>query len=160
MEKKQYKIVVTGPYNAGKSTLVRALCRDSISIDTEGTTVVMDFGRRKYQEMDVSLFGTPGQSRFNFMIEIIAKDADGVILVIDSSFPESWPYAITILKEVVKVGKTPCVVAANKQDLEDAHNPEEVKERMGVNYPVIGTVALTGENVEKALNTLMKLLET
>jgi GTPase SAR1 family protein len=36
------KIVVTGPYNAGKSTFVRSLCGDAVSIDSQGTTVVMD----------------------------------------------------------------------------------------------------------------------
>lgn len=159
MEKKQRKIVVTGPYNAGKSTFIRALCKDSVSIDAKGTTVVMDYGQRRYQEMDVALFGTPGQSRFNFMIEIVSKDADGFILVVDSSLPESWSYAISILNEVVKIGKKPCVVAANKQDLKEALPPEEVKKSMGVEYPVVGTVALTGENVERALNMLMEILE-
>jgi hypothetical protein len=159
MDQSQYKIVVTGPYAAGKSTFVRALCGDAVSIDTRGTTVVMDYGQRRYQEIDVALFGTPGQSRFNFMIEILSKDADGYILVVDSSLPESWPYAISILNEVVKIGNKPCVVAANKQDLKDSWSPEKVKEKMSVTYPVIGTIAITGENVEKVLSTLMEKVE-
>jgi hypothetical protein len=159
MKGRPRKLVVTGPYAAGKSTFVRALCGDSVSIDAQGTTVVMDYGQRKYQELDVALFGTPGQSRFGFMIEIISKDADGFILLVDSSLPESWPYAVSILNEVVKIGGKPCVVAANKQDLENAYPPEEVRERMNVNYPVIGTIAITGRNVEKVLNTLMGELE-
>jgi hypothetical protein len=93
------------------------------------------------------------------MIEIVSKDADGFILIVDSSLPESWPYAVSILNEVVKIGDKPCVVAANKQDLEDAYPPEEVKKRMGVDYPVIGTIAIRGWNVEKVLNTLMEGLE-
>ncbi|MDY6985596.1 MAG: GTPase [Candidatus Thermoplasmatota archaeon] len=63
MDQWQYKIVVTGPYGAGKSALVRALCGDAVSIDSFGTTVVMDYGQRRYLEMDVAIFGTPGQSR-------------------------------------------------------------------------------------------------
>ena len=159
MEDTGYKIVVTGPYAAGKSTLVRSLCKDSISIDAQGTTVVMDYGRRKYQEMDISLFGTPGQSRFNFMIENISEDADGIILVIDASFPETWPYALTIIREIIKAEKVPCVIAANKQDLKNAHSQEEVYERLGKVYPVVGTIAITGESVEKALNTVIEMIE-
>ena len=157
--RKGRKIVVTGPYAAGKSTFVRALCKDSVSIDSDGTTVVMDYGQRRYQEVDVALFGTPGQSRFNYMIEAIAKGGDGFILIIDSSFPESWPYATAILNEVAKVGKRPCVIAANKQDLPNAWSPEEVKEKRGVKYPVNGTIAITGENVETALEMLIESIE-
>jgi len=159
MKDRSRKLVVTGPYNAGKSTFVRALCGDSVSIDAQGTTVVMDYGQRKYQELDVALFGTPGQSRFNFMIEIVSKDADGFILIVDSSLPESWPYAVSILDEVVKIGDKPCVVAANKQDLDNAYPPEEVRDRMGVKYPVVGTIAIKGWNVEKVLDALMEGLE-
>ena len=159
MAKKAYKIVVTGPYAAGKSTLVRSLCKDSLSIDSQGTTVVMDYGMRRYQEMDIALFGTPGQQRFNFMIEIISKDADGIILVIDSAYPETWPYAMIILKEVIKAGNIPCVVCANKQDLPNAQPSQVVMGTLGTENPVIETVALTGKNVEVALETLMKIIE-
>ena len=159
MAKKAYKLVVTGPYWAGKSTLVRSLCKDSFSIDAQGTTIVMDYGKRTYQEMDIALFGTPGQSRFNKMIEMLGRDADGILLVIDSAYPETWPYAITMIKEVMKAENTPCVVCANKQDLPKAWSPDIVKKNLGVLNPVIGTVALTGKNVETALESLMKLIE-
>ena len=156
MENRGYKIVVTVPYAAGKSTLVRALCKDSISIDAQGTTVVMDYGRHKYQEMDISLFGTPGQSRFNFMIKNISENADGIIWVIDASFPETWPYALTIIREIIKAEKASCVIAPNKQDLKNARSQEVVYEKMDEMYPVVGTTAITGENVEKALNVPME----
>jgi len=55
MDQPQYKIVITGPYAAGKSTFVRALCGDAVSIDSFGTTVVMDYGQRKYNDADVSI---------------------------------------------------------------------------------------------------------
>jgi hypothetical protein len=160
MAEKPLKIVVTGPYWAGKSTLVRSLCKDSFSIDADGTTIVMDYGKRRYQEMDIALFGTPGQSRFRKMIEIVGKDADGILLVIDSAYPETWPYSVTMIKEIIKAENVPCVLCANKQDLPKAWSPEVVKKNMGVLNPVIGTVALTGKNVELALGTLMKIMET
>ena len=109
--------------------------------------------------MDVALFGTPGQHRFKFMIEMISKDADGILLIIDSAYPETWPYAMTILKEVIKAGNTPCVVCANKQDLPNAQPSAVVMGTLGTENPVIETVALTGKNVEIALETLMKIVE-
>jgi hypothetical protein len=159
MNRSQYKIVVTGPYAAGKSTFVRALCGDAVSIDSFGTTVVMDYGLRRYQEIDVSVFGTPGQSRFNHMIKIISKDADGIILVIDSAFPETWHYALNMINRVINVGSTPYIIAANKQDLANARSPEDIKKELNVNVPIIGTIAITGENVEKVLSMLMKEVE-
>ena len=158
MVKEAYKIVTTGPYWAGKSTLVRSLCKDSFSIDVDGTTIVMDYGERRYHEVDVALFGTPGQAKFNKMIEIVARDADGILLVIDSAYPKTWPYAITMVKKVIKIENTPCVVCANKQDLAEALSPEVIKENFNALNLVIGTVALTGENVEVALDALMKMV--
>lgn len=93
------------------------------------------------------------------MIRVVSKDADGFMLVIDSAFPETWDYAPTILNKVVAAGDKPCVVAANKRDIPDACAPERVKEKMDIKHPVIGTIAITGENVEKALSLLMEKMK-
>ena len=73
------KIVVTGPFSAGKTTLIRTISEITV-LSTEKditdhtksrkaeTTVAMDFGRITIdRDLVLYLFGTPGQDRFDFM---------------------------------------------------------------------------------------------
>lgn len=143
------KILVTGPYNAGKSTLVKQLSEKAVSIDRLGTTVALDHGYVEKKGMVCNLFGTPGQERFDWILQVLSRDVWGVILLVDSTQPETFPRALEML-EKIKKEHIPFVVFANKQDLEEALSPEEIKERLGVPI-VIGGSALKGENTEKAL---------
>ncbi|HEX2021150.1 MAG TPA: GTPase, partial [Candidatus Thermoplasmatota archaeon] len=59
------KIVVTGPYNAGKSSFVHSVSDQAVSVDQLGTTVALDHGRVTLDGLAADLFGTPGQSRFD-----------------------------------------------------------------------------------------------
>ncbi len=77
------KMVVTGPFSAGKTQFIRSISEidvvateRKISSDPERikeeTTVAMDFGRITVdEELVLYLFGTPGQKRFDFMWEIL-----------------------------------------------------------------------------------------
>jgi hypothetical protein len=79
------KMVVTGPFNAGKTEFIRSVSEiDVVSterkISTEAdrvketTTVAMDFGRITVDDdLVLYLFGTPGQRRFDFMWEILSE---------------------------------------------------------------------------------------
>nr|MBA2601828.1 ATP/GTP-binding protein [Actinomycetota bacterium] len=70
------KVVVTGPFSAGKTTLIKTISEVAI-VGTERdvtdetksvkarTTVAMDFGRITFAEdLTLFIFGTPGQRRF------------------------------------------------------------------------------------------------
>jgi len=79
------KIVVTGPFSAGKTTLIRTIsettvlsAEQDITDDTRSrkaaTTVAMDVGRITLdRDLVLYLFGTPGQERFDFMWEILGS---------------------------------------------------------------------------------------
>ena len=86
------KIVVTGPFNAGKTQFIQSVSEiDVVSTErkistTERrvkamTTVAMDFGRITVDD-DLVLFpfGTPGQKRFDFMWEILSEGMLGFIV--------------------------------------------------------------------------------
>ncbi len=148
------KILITGPYNAGKSTMVKALSETAVSIDRLGTTIALDHGYVEKKGFACNIFGTPGQGRFDWIMEVLSKDVWGVILIVDSTKPESFPRALEML-EKVKKENIPFIVFANKQDLEGALSPEEIKKMLGVPI-VVGGSAKTGENVEKALTTLFE----
>ncbi len=87
----RYKIVVFGAFGAGKTTLIRTLDPGSkhVEADCAGgtTTVALDFGKFESSGRQVYLFGTPGQERFEFAREIVARGMDGALLLIDASTP-------------------------------------------------------------------------
>src|SRR5439155_3536851 len=77
------RILVTGPFNAGKSTVVRALSAKSDSIERMGTTVAFDYGNVNITGIEAEIFGTPGQERFELIFKIFAREVGGLVLVID-----------------------------------------------------------------------------
>ena len=92
-----FKLLVTGPFAAGKTTLIQSVSQTPV-VDTDvvttgdesavksRTTVAMDFGTYVVEGGDVRLlmFGTPGQPRFWFMTDILKGQVDAVIYVVDA----------------------------------------------------------------------------
>ncbi len=153
------KILVTGPYNAGKSTFVHAVSSKAISVDRLGTTVALDYGHVEYKGFSIDIFGTPGQERFDPILKVLGGEALGVILVVDSTKPETFTRAKELLEKTTKFG-LPYVIAANKQDLPNALSPEEIRKRLNLpkDIPIIPTVANKGIGVYEVLDALIDLL--
>jgi len=153
------KILVTGPYNAGKSTFVHAISNKAISVDRLGTTVALDHGKVEYKGFTIDVFGTPGQERFDPILRVLGSEALGVILVVDSTKPETFPRAKQLLEKTTQFG-LPYVIAANKQDLPNALKPEEIRKLMHLpeDVPIIPTVATKRIGVYDVLEALIKLL--
>ena len=95
-----YKLVFAGPVGAGKTTAVQSLSdievvsTDSVASDEtrrikRTTTVAIDYGVMKLDNGDqVHIYGTPGQKRFDFMWEIVAENALGLILLLKGDAPD------------------------------------------------------------------------
>lgn len=152
------RILVTGPFNAGKSTVVQALSEKAVSIDRMGTTVAFDYGNVNVTGIEAEIFGTPGQERFEFIFRIFAREVSGVLLVVDSTRPEDFARARQMLDLVGP--RIPYVVLANKSDLPGAMRPDEISQRMEVSddVPVIPTVATDGKGVRDALLILAEMI--
>jgi small GTP-binding protein len=155
------KIVVTGSHSTGKSEIIHSLTNGAcINIERKGTTIAMDHGLTSVDELNVFLFGTPGLLRFRTMRKILSSGADGIIFVVDSVDPEADARAKLFFREIAFfLPGVPCVVAANKQDLEEARRVDELRESMKflAGLPVIPCSAKTGKNVENTLRTLLYL---
>ena len=97
------KILIAGGFGAGKTTMVgsvseiRPLQTEEVltgadgADDTEGveskrtTTVTMDFGRITITEdLQLYLFGTPGQDRFWFLWDELSQGALGAVVLADT----------------------------------------------------------------------------
>ncbi len=153
------KILVTGPYNAGKSTFVHAISCRAVSVDRLGTTVALDHGHVEYKRFSIDVFGTPGQERFDPILRILGGEALGVILIIDSTKPEDFPRAKQMLEATTKFG-LPYVVAANKRDLPNALGVDEIRKRLTVpkEVPIVPCSAVKKEGVFDVLDALLNLL--
>jgi small GTP-binding protein len=134
------KMVVTGPFNAGKTQFIQSISEiDVVSTERKvsnptersvktTTTIAMDFGRITVDDdLVLYLFGTPGQKRFDFMWEILSEGMLGFVVVVDSARPETFREARSILETFRAYAPTPYVVAANKQDLQDAWELEDMR---------------------------------
>ena len=124
-----FKILVTGPFAAGKTSLITAVSQtDVVSTDvvTSGeesdvkshTTVAMDFGTYQLDDEGVNLlfFGTPGQARFRFMTDILKGDVDIVAFVIDAEARHTHAAAGVELRSLLSDLRVPAVIAVNRCD--------------------------------------------
>ncbi len=153
------KIVITGAYEAGKTTFLHAIADEAISVDRMGTTVALDYGTLDYRGFYIEFFGTPGQPQFDTMIETIAQEAIGLILMVDSSAPETFPRA-KILFEKCGGFDIPSVIVANKQDLEEALEPSIVQDKLAlpVKIPIVGCSAKTKSNLTLVIDILLDVI--
>ncbi len=163
------KMVVTGPFSSGKTEFIQTVSEiDVVSTERkisseaerikESTTVAMDFGRITVDDsLVLYLFGTPGQKRFDFMWEILSEGMLGFIVMVDSTRPETFREARSILETFRAYAPTPYVVAANKQDQSDAWDIDDMRIalRLDPNVKFLPCIALDRESVK---NVLLELL--
>lgn len=75
------KVIVVGPGEAGKSTLISRLVAGAVNLAVSGRTVAMDHGMLRRLDARISLVGVPGQSRFAAVRDALAVGAVGAIWV-------------------------------------------------------------------------------
>ncbi|MEA1869398.1 MAG: ATPase domain-containing protein [Euryarchaeota archaeon] len=158
------KLLVTGPYNAGKTTFTHALAPDTVSVERQTfelfpTTVGLDIGHIDYKGFSADVFGTPGQERFDLLLEPLGREAIGTFIVIDSTKPETFVRA----KDMIRMCRTeaiPKVIIANKQDLPNALSPDEIKKKMALweGVPIVPVSATDGKGLSEAMDTLFSLI--
>ncbi len=165
------KMVVTGAVASGKTEFIKTISEidvisterkatDETSLIKRETTVAMDFGRIVIAEdLVLHLFGTPGQKRFDFMWQILSQGMLGLIVLVDSTRPDTFRETIRIIEFFTASRKIPFVVACNKQDVADAWTPQDIlySLRLAENVRIIPCVALDRAQVR---NVLLELLYT
>ncbi len=166
------KMVVTGPFNSGKTSFIGSVSEipvvrterkitDNTRATKEQTTVAMDFGRITIdKDLALYLFGTPGQKRFDFMWEILSEGMLGFVVLVDSARPETFREARRILDTFRTYSNTPFVIAANKQDDEDAWPAEDLKIALGLDQSVrvLPCIATQKDSVKNILLELLYII--
>ncbi len=128
-----FKLLVTGPFAAGKTSLIQAVSQTPVvgtDVETTGaesdlksrTTVAMDFGSFSLHDeagdSDIRLlmFGTPGQARFQFMTDIMKGEVDAVVFVVDADAVDTHADAGASMRALLADIRVPVVVAVNRCD--------------------------------------------
>ncbi|MGH2522027.1 MAG: GTP-binding protein [Anaerolineales bacterium] len=163
------KMVVTGPFSSGKTQFIQSVSEiDVVSTERkisseaekikESTTVAMDFGRITVDaDLVLYLFGTPGQKRFDFMWEILSEGMLGFVVMVDSTRPETFREAKSILETFRAYAPTPYVVAANKQDREEAWALDDLRIALRLD-PHVKLLPCVATDREKVKDVLLELL--
>ena len=163
------KVVVTGPFAAGKTTLIRTISEITVLSTERGvtdstrkrkaeTTVAMDFGRITIdRDLVLYLFGTPGQDRFDFMWEILGEGMLGYVVLVDAEREDSIAEAAGILDSFRRMARVPYVVALNRASADDHALVETVRNRLDIPGD-IAILACDATDKESVKNVLLALL--
>jgi uncharacterized protein len=168
------KVVIAGGFGAGKTTFVgaaseiavlrteAAMTDLSVGIDDLSavigkttTTVALDFGRRTIDEqMVLYMFGTPGQDRFWFMWDDIARGSAGAVVIVDTRRIADGFGAIDFFED----RQVPFVVAVNQFDGAPRHHPASVRDALALpaEVPLVICDAREGRSVVSVLATLVE----
>jgi small GTP-binding protein len=163
------KVVVTGPFNAGKTTFIKSVSEITVLsterqiTDTSGeghgeTTVAMDFGRITISDdVVLYLFGTPGQHRFSFMWETLSEGMLGFVVLVDALSNDSVKEAITMIEFFTGMSDVPFVVAANKVGPDDAQALSSLRTSLGLaeDVPLLPVDARDRDSVKGILLGLL-----
>jgi uncharacterized protein len=163
------KVVVTGPFNAGKTTFIKSVSeitvlsteREVSDVSGEGsgeTTVAMDFGRITVSDdVVLYLFGTPGQARFSFMWETLSEGMLGFVLLVDALDRSMVADAKEMIEFFTERSDVPFVVAANKVDTDDHDALERLREDLALDRSV-QLLPIDARDKSSVKSTLLKLL--
>jgi hypothetical protein len=167
-----YKVVITGPFNVGKTEFVRTISdipivttekriSDELASTKEETTVAMDYGQVRVNDDLFHLYGTPGQPRFDFMWNILAKEMDAFVLLVDSCDQASFMHAKQLLRIFQRKANVPYLIAANKQDQASAMSIAEIRKRLGIDRDarVIPCSAIDKISLQHVMMELQTILQ-
>jgi signal recognition particle receptor subunit beta len=175
MTAQNYKLIFTGTMGAGKTTAIAAISEippirtdvdtsESQHVSKTTTTAAFDYGEVSLPQGDVlRLYGTPGQTRFSFMWNILSEGALGVIVLVDNSRPDpvqDMRDYVDAFRDVV--GRSRAVIGIGRMDSHPAPDIDAYYEaimELGLDAPILSIDVRRREDVLMMLDVLFHQVE-
>lgn len=165
VSKKKSNIICIGLDNSGKSTIINKLKNSKEQAHDIVPTVGFSVENFSVSSINFTVFDMSGQGKYRNLWEAHYNDAEGVILVIDSSDKLRIVVARAELEtflqnSLVKNRGIPIVVYSNKMDIKDSLSPSQVSLKLELDqirnkpWQIFGSNALTGEGLTEGVNWL------
>jgi hypothetical protein len=169
--RERLKILIVGSVDSGKTTAIATLTEghalsteavpsDHTQLRKKSTTVAMDFGCIALNEdTQLHIYGAPGQRRFDFMSEILMRNALGLIILVSNETSHSLTelnYYLNTHREFLHHHQA--VIGVTHNDVNPSPSLNEyasfVKAR-GESWPVLKVDARKRDDMMKLVHVLL-----
>ena len=163
---KKYNILMLGLDAAGKTTILNIIRKEKTLKKTNHYNGRFFYSEESLDYNDMNLISWDiGSANFPKYIYKLYQNTDGIIFVLDSHDRDRDEDAYDELKLILEeIKDCPILIMANKQDLNSALTPFEVKEKLEMEklkdriWLVQGTSAITGQGIEKSFDWMISIL--
>lgn len=159
------KVCIVGDFAVGKTSLVARYVQNVFS-EKYLTTVGVKIDTRQIsladgRDLKLVLWDIAGGERFSAVEYAYLRGAAGYLLVVDGTRARTLKTASVLREEIAaRYGELPAVMMLNKSDLKNEWELEDESiAALQINQAdIFRTSALTGSNVENAINRLATLV--
>ncbi len=174
----RFKLVYYGPKDSGKTANLEYLSKlnsnneEIVPLGNESDDagcfehLPLYLGRIRGVDTTLKMYTVPGQEQYNKTRQMVLKDADGIVFVIDSG-AEQLDSNIASLKNLqenlsrhnISLFDLPVVIQYNKRDLQDALPIDTLQESLNpYSWPMVESSVPEGKNIKKTLTLITQLI--
>ena len=164
-KEKEVRILILGLDNAGKTTILRKFCGESI--DTIAPTLGFNIKTLEHKGYQLNIWDVGGQKTIRAYWRNYFERTDGLIWVVDSADRARLEVCKEELNNLLaqeKLAGASLLIFANKQDVNGALNADEIAEALGLkdsasfenrHWSIIGCSAVAGDGLVEGIDWMV-----
>lgn len=165
-KEKEVRILILGLDNAGKTTILRKFCGESI--DTIEPTLGFNIKTLEHKNYQLNVWDVGGQKTIRAYWRNYFERTDGVIWVVDSADQvrlDICKEELSVLLDQEKLAGASLLIFANKQDVRGAYTADEIANALGLredksflnrHWSIRGCSAVTGEGLVEGMDWMVE----